>query len=191
MVMSSASGGIRRAISHTVMNLFHRFAPVWLTAGLIVWIEDVFTIEWTYPYCLDRSDGPAYAAHGMPLPYWMWNGVSSLEHDFVPHVYILNIILLGLLLFPVIRWIFDRLVSRDSKWLRTAIAAAGVLLLATHVVLMLILVSVGFYRPATSLGLGDYYRYTDFRPVRFGFRRSNAPDCMPSTFWFPEGWQHK
>ena len=173
------------------MNLLQRYAPVWLTAGLIVWIEDVVTIEWTYPYCLDRSDGPAYAAHGMPLPYWMWNGVASLEHDFVAHIYILNIVILSLLLFPVVRLIFDRLVSPDSKSLRIAISGVGVVLLAIHVAIMLLLVSVGFFRPTTSLSLDGTYSYTDFRPVRFGFRRSNAPDCIPSEFWFPDGWQHQ
>lgn len=172
------------------MNFISRYAPAWLTAGLIVWLEGVFTIEWTYPYCLDRSDGPAYAAHGMPLPFWMWNGVASLEHDFLPHVYILNIIILSLLLFPAVRWIINRLVSPDSKWLRTGISVVGILLLAVHVAIMLLLISVGFFQPTTSMGHDGYYSYTDFRPVRFGFRRSTAPDCIPSKFWFPDGWQH-
>ena len=173
------------------MNPLHRYASIWLTAGLVVWIESLVTIEWTYPYCLDRSDGPAYAAQGMPFPYWMWNGVVSLEHDFVPHIYILNILILGLLFFPVVRWIGDRAIFRDAKWLRTGIGAAGAILLLVHVALTLFLVSVGFYRPTTSLSLGDYYRYTDFRPVRFGLYSSNATACTPSKFWFPDGWQHE
>lgn len=173
------------------MNAFHRYAPILLTAGLVVWIESLVTIEWSYPYCLDRSDGPAYAPQGMPLPYWMWNGVSSLEHDFVPHVYILNIIILCLLLFPAIRWMFDRLVSRESNRVRTAIGVVGAILLVSHIALTILLVSIGFYRPAVSLESGEYYRYSDFRPVRFGLYRSSASDCTPSTFWFPDGWQHK
>ena len=172
------------------MNTIHRYAPILLTAGLVVWIESLVTIEWTYPYCLDRSDGPAYVAQGMPLPYWMWTGVSSLEHHFVPHVYILNIVLLCLVFFPVVRWIVDRFVSRESKWLRTGIAAAGGLLLASHLALTILLVSIGVYRPAMSLELGEYYRYSDFRPVRLGLYRSSTIDCTPSTFWFPDGWQH-
>jgi len=68
------------------MNFPDRYAPLWLTVGLVVRLENLITFEWSYPYCLGRSDGPAYAAQGMPLPYWMWNGVVSLEHDFVPHV---------------------------------------------------------------------------------------------------------
>ena len=45
------------------------------------------------------------------------------------------------------------------------------------------------YRPEISLGLEGYYRYADFRPVRFGFIKSSAADCMPSRFWFPDGWR--
>ena len=172
------------------MNPVRRFAPILLTAGLVVWVESLVTIEWTYPYCLDRSDGPAYAAQGMPVPYWMWNGVVSLEHYFVPHVYILNIVLLCLVFFPVVRWILDRVVSSESNWLRTGVGTVGGLLLMSHVAITIFLVSVGYFRPTTSLSLGDYYHYSDFRPVRFGLTRSNAPDCIPSTFWFPEGWQH-
>jgi hypothetical protein len=172
------------------MNLVNRYAPILLTVGLVLWVEGLVTIEWSYPYCLSQSDGPAYAAHGMPLPYWMWNGVVSLEHDFMPHVYILNVIVLCLLMFPAMRWGLNRVMSPRLKWLRIVIGVVGCLLLLSHVALTALLVSTGYYRPATSLGLGEYYRYTDFRPVRFGFIRSNAADCTPSHFWFPDGWRH-
>ena len=171
------------------MNFLTRYAPIWLTAGLVVWLEGMATVEWTYPYCLDRSDGPAYAAQGMPLPYWMWNGVSSLEHDFVPHVYILNTILLCVLMYPVVRWVLDRAVSRT--WFRSLFGAFGSILLLSHIALTVLMISVGYFRPTTTLTLDGYYRYTDFRPVRIGFNRSNAPDCTPSPFWFPNGWQHE
>jgi hypothetical protein len=172
------------------MNLVNRYTPILLTTGLILWLESLVTIEWSYPYCLSQSDGPAYAAHGMPLPYWMWNGVVSLEHDFMPHAYTLNVIVLCLLTFPAIRWVLNRVISPRLEWLRSVIGAVGCLLLLSHVALTVLLVSTGYYRPATSLGLEGHYRYTDFRPVRFGFIRSNAADCTPSRFWFPDGWRH-
>jgi hypothetical protein len=127
----------------------------------------------------------------MPLPYWMWNGVASLEHDFMPHIYILNIIILCLLLFPVIRWILNRVVSPRLKWLRIVIGLIGGLLLLSHLALTGLLLSTGYFRPEMSLGLDGYYRYADFRPVRFGFIKSHAAACTPSPFWFPDGWRPK
>ncbi|MDQ1590723.1 MAG: hypothetical protein QOG71_1350 [Pyrinomonadaceae bacterium] len=172
------------------MKLVDRYTPILLTVGLVLWVEELFTIEWSYPYCLSQSDGPAYAAQGMPLPYWMWNGVASLEHDFMPLAYILNVLILSLLTFPAIRWVLHRVVSYRLKWLRRVIGAAGCLLLLSHVALTGLLISTGYYRPETSLGLEGYYRYTDFRPVRFGLVHSNATVCQPSRFWFPDGWRH-
>ena len=172
------------------MNSFLRYAPVSLSAGLAVWLEGLVTIEWSYPYCLNQSDGPAYAAQGMPLPYWMWNGVVSLEHDFMPHIYLLNVILIGLLLFPAVLWLLGRDVFRRSTLLRSLIGAIGCLLLLSHVALTIFLVSTGYYRPVKSVGLNGYYSYSDFRPVRIGLYSSNAVPCTPSHFWFPDGWQH-
>lgn len=171
------------------MNLVNRYTTILLTVGLVLWLEGLVTIEWSYPYCLSQTDGPAYAAYGMPLPYWMWNGVVSLEHDFMPHAYILNVIVLCLLTFPAIRWILHRVISPRLKWLRIVIGVVGCLLLLSHVALMGFLISTGYYRPERSLGLGGYYSYAEFRPIRFGFIKSNAADCTPSRFWFPDGWR--
>ena len=170
------------------MKPVNRYTPILLTIGLVLWLEGLVTIEWSYPYCLSQTDGPAYAAHGMPFPYWMWNGVVSLEHDFMPIAYILNVIVLSLLMFPAVRWVLNRFISPGLNWLRSLIGIVGCFLLLSHIALMSFLVSTGYYRPEISLGLEGYYRYSDFRPVRIGFIRSNAADCAPSRFWFPDGW---
>jgi hypothetical protein len=154
-------------------------------------LESLITIEWSYPYCLSQEDGPAYAAYGMPLPYWMWNGVTSLEHDFMPLAYILNVIVFCLLIFPAARWILNRVTSPRLNWLRSIITAVRCLLLLCHIALTGFLVSTGFYRPTISLGLEGYCRYADFRPVRIGFIKSNAADCMQSPFWFQDGRRDK
>lgn len=171
------------------MKLFNRYTPILLTIGLVLWLESLVTVEWSYPYCLSRENGPAYAAYGMPLPYWMWNGAASLEHDFVPLAYVLNVIVLCFLMFPAVRRILNRVLSPRFDWLQSVIGAVGCLLLLSHTALTVFLVSTGFYRPAMSLSLEGYYRYADFRPVRFGFIKSNAADCAPSPFWFPDGWR--
>ena len=172
------------------MNILDRIAPMLLTTGIVVWAEGLITIQWTYPYCLDQSDGPAYAAQGMPLPYWMWNGVASLEHDFVPHIYVLNIVILSLLLFPLVWWIYKRLFGQRPAWTKTVPAAFGALLLVSHVALMALMIWMGWFRPTTSLSREGYWSYSEFRPVRIGGYRGNAPVCTPSQYWFPNGWQH-
>ena len=173
------------------MNALRRYAPILFTAGFVFWLESLITVEWTYPYCLDQSDGPAYAAQGFPLPYWMWNGVASLEHDFMPHVYFLNAVILFLLFYPLTRWLFwGAAFNGRPAGLRGLIGAAGASLLLINAAMICVMVGGGYYRPTVSLELGEYYRYSDFRPVRIGFHRSNAPTCTPSRFWFPNGWQH-
>ena len=176
---------------HERLTLLGIYVPTLLTAGTIVWFQSLVTIEWTYPYCLDRSDGPAYAAQGLPLPYWMWNGVVSLEHDFVPHVYVLNFVILFLLFFPTVRFVWNRVFVWSPVWVRAAIVALGASAFAVHVALTVLMIGVGYYRPTTTLGQEGYYSYIDFRPVRIGFHRGNAPACTPSPFWFPNGWQRK
>lgn len=173
------------------MNSLARYAPLLLTAGIDVWLESAVTVEWTYPYCLDLSDGPAYAAQGFPLPYWMWNGVVSLEHDFVPLVYVLNLGILFVLLFPVVHLVWNRVSSSLPKWLQSMIAAIGASVFAVNVLLTLLMISTGYFRPTTTLGLEGYYSYTDFRPTRIGFYRGNAPACTPSRYWFPDGWRRQ
>lgn len=168
------------------MNPVNRYTTILLTVGLILWLESLVTIEWSYPYCLNQTDGPAYAALGMPLPYWMHTGVASLEHYFMPHIYILNVTILCLLMYPVIRRVLNRIVPPRLKWLRTAIGAFGCLLLLSHLALTGLLISTGYYRPVMSLELANYYRYTDFRPVGISLIKSNAPACTPSNFWFNE-----
>jgi hypothetical protein len=172
------------------MRFIHRFVPLLVTAGIVVCLESVFTIEWTHPYCLNQSDGPAYGAYGMPLPYWMWNGAVSLEHEFAAHVYVLNIVLLCLLFFPGVQWALNRVLIRNRPSISRGLAVVASLLLVVHAAITILMVSGGWYRPTWSLGAAGYYNYSEFRPVRFGFYRSNAPPCVRSPYWFPEGWRH-
>jgi hypothetical protein len=168
------------------MNRLNRYASLLLTAAIAVGLESIITVEWTYPYCLGPTDGSAYAAQGWPLPYWMWNGVASLEHDFLPHVYLLNVLLISLLLFPAIRWVWNRAFSGLPGWMRSSIAIAAALLLLSQLGLTILMVNIGALRPSTNFLLANDNRYSDLRPVRVGLHRSNAPVCTPSSFWFPK-----
>lgn len=175
-----------------MMSLVNRYTPILLTIGLVGWLP--ITIEWSFPYCMSQEDGPMSAVFGMPMPYTSVNGASSLLYDFMPHIFLLNVGVLCLLMFPAIRWLFNRIDSHRLQWLRRLLGVVGSLLLLSFVGFWVLLLSSGLYNPV--LTLGNYYRYSELRPVRVhslfspSATKSSFEDCTPSRFWFPDGWRH-
>src|ERR1043165_8401429 len=90
------------------LNVIIRYPAFLLTLGLVGWFEEVFTIEWSFPYCSSLEDGPASAVFGMPLPYVRWSGVSSMEYEFMLSVFIANILILSAIAFPFVSWAVRR-----------------------------------------------------------------------------------
>jgi hypothetical protein len=165
-----------------ITQILSRYAPILLTIGLVGWLELFVTIEWTYPYCTNPTDGEARPAFGMPFPYSMPLPVS-LEYSFMPLAYVLNLAVLCLLVFPAVRWLLERTASLGQ---RPAIGGIGCLLFVALVGFNVLLLAVGGWRPVFLLEPYDG-SYSDFRPVRFGV--SPAAVCTPSRFWFPKGWR--
>jgi hypothetical protein len=169
-----------------LLRLLAGYAPLLLCLGLAFWLENTVTLHWSLPYCSSQEDGPAYAALGLPLPFERYSGASSHEFFFMPHVYLLNVVLLAAALFPVVRW----LLTQAS----VGVAALNVVGLAGAVLLLLSLgmtawaLQSGALRPAGSLGAEQYGGYTEYRPVGLG--AVGAIECPASPFWFPHGWLH-
>ncbi len=164
----------------------HYFILFSISVALAGWLQILITIEWSYPYCLDQSDGPGYIIQGMPLPYWRWSGASSLDYIYLPHIYIVNLIILAVLFFPLVSWVLNIKIFQVLM-AKIYLAVFGGLLFTTYLV-----VGTGmhtFYRPVSSLGLEGYYKYMDFRPVKLGYLQTPGTHCTPSAFWFPEGWK--
>jgi hypothetical protein len=90
--------------------------------ALAVAIEAIFPVFWWYPYCNRPDNGPGYPGIGFPLPYRQFTGVSSEEYFAMPHVYILNIILLSLVIYMALWPCF--------AWLRRSGATVGRIVLA-------------------------------------------------------------
>jgi hypothetical protein len=59
-----------------------------VSLGFIV-VEFV-PFAWWHPYCDRMDDGPGYFAYGLPFPFRAFSGVSSLEYNFLPFVYLLD-----------------------------------------------------------------------------------------------------
>jgi hypothetical protein len=82
--------------------------PASLRAAALLWaisaalcIEWQFEIAWWHPYCDAPSDGPAYNAYGLPLPFRQFSGISSMKFNAMPHVYLLDIALLAAASYPI------------------------------------------------------------------------------------------
>jgi len=89
-------------LPHSLDKLVQRGAVGAFTCGLVLTGELLFTIEWSFPKCSAPWDGPSPAVFGAPIPYERWGGSSS-EYVFIPRVYLLNVALLMVVVFPFVR----------------------------------------------------------------------------------------
>ena len=170
---------------HVPGRLLGAHAPLWLTLGLVALLERLITVEWSKPYCMDPTDGPAFAATGIPLPYETYGGASSLEFLFMPHIYALNLAVLSLIVYPAVRRAFNSRFMSKTKSRRVRIGAAGAVSAFLVLAWVVSCVHVGWLRPVSSIGDDRYGRWAEFRPVgvKWSFGQSNA--CTPSSYWFP------
>src|SRR5688572_28118205 len=93
-------------------NLRKHMVDVVAALVLATWLDLLVTIEWSYPYCMQPADGPAYPAVGFPLPYAAASHVSSLEFLLMPHVFALNLLLIGAALYPLVRFLHRAIVGK-------------------------------------------------------------------------------
>jgi hypothetical protein len=170
-------------------KFLNRRSALLLALGIVMCLQSFYTIEWSFPYCSSQADGPASAAFGMPLPYIQWSGVSSLEYDFLPLVYILNVLLLLMLAWPITSLLLRKLPEKRSS-IRTGLGLVGIALAFLVTAGVVLLVSIGAWRPTSSLTRKGYYSYSDFRPIRFTVNNLHYY-CTPSPAWFPNGWTQR
>lgn len=160
-----------------------RVAKLALAFGVACVLESFFTIEWSYPYCSNPDSGPAYPVMGMPMPYTVFGGVSSLEYIFMPHVYAANLLLLTAFVYPVSTWLVR------SKLRAKVAGAAGLAGAGFAGVLLALGLGIGALIPVGSIADGGFMRYEELRPVALGFYPAGMDRCKPSRFWFPQGWR--
>ena len=175
------------------MNVATKFLDRWssflLALGIVMCLEALCTIEWSFPSCSSQEDGPAAAVFGMPFPYIQWGGVSSLEYDFMPLVYALNVLALLALFWPSIRHLLGLFAERRSG-IRTALGASGLALALVVSAGIVFLIGIGAWQPAAHVGLYGEDRYFDLRPLRFTLNDLHY-ECTPSQAWFPDRWVPK
>ena len=152
-----------------------------LTAlGAAWWFEKVMTLEWSYPYCSVRDDGPAGAVFGFPLPYEQASIVDSATHFFIPWLYVVNLIAIAGAVFLVLHLLGPRFGTSKPRALKLRVGAIGAALLLTAILLEVSALSMGVWRPTSSFS--ESPRFSELRPVAVAFRRQR--DCTASPFWF-------
>lgn len=156
------------------------------TMGLVMAAERLITIEWSFPYCNDRQDGPASAVFGAPFPYERWCGATSLVYDFVPLFYVLNVLILFSIALHIVRRTAEHLARRSPRAAYGTIAVCGALLCWLVTARHVLLLAIGFWFPVASIEKPPYDSYDVLRPVGVSFGRHY--DCTPSKFWFPPKW---
>ena len=174
--------GVRTDLK-AVSEFLNRWAAVFLALGIVMCLVSLFTIEWSFPYCSSQADGPASAVFGMPLPYIQWTGVSSIEYEFMPPMYAMNILVLWALAWPLTRLLLQLLPKKRSS-IRTGLGLTGLTLALIVTAGVTLLVGIGEWRPTACLGLYGRDRYVDLRPVRFTVNDLHY-ECTPSPSWFP------
>lgn len=150
---------------------------------LAMCLEFLITLEWSYPYCTQPSDGPAYPVVGFPLPYAVASHVSSLEFFFMPHVVALNLLLISTALYPLI-FFLNQFIAANSALKVLGLVAFFFLGIAA---LMIRGPSFSVGVPVWSIGDGPVI-YGDLRPVGFtSFEVVHSKrKCRSSRFWFPD-----
>lgn len=170
-------------LPHSLGKLTFQHAVGVFTCGLALTVELLCTIEWSFPNCSDPWNGPSPAIFGAPIPYERWGG-SSLEYVFMPHVYLLNVALLMVVVFPFARGFSKVLARRWPQLTYRGLIASG-LLLCIGVLGVQVLALGTFWHPVTSIAdlPGDSWR--ELRPIRVTMGRHYhcAPSAI-STFWF-------
>ena len=167
--MNDEAGG------HTTRGLWAAFL---FALGVTAAAEVFVTVEWSFPYCNDPQAGPASAVFGAPFPYERWSEASSLQYDFVPHLYILNLGILCAAAWPLFRRLSRRWFARGDR--RAGILGLGLCLLVGG--WQVFRLSSNLWSPVASLEHVLYDSFRELRPV--GVALGRHYECSPSSFWF-------
>lgn len=148
--------------------------PAWLsTISLAIIFVSSVLVEWSFPYCSDPVDGPAYALFGSPLPFITFSGVSSMRFDFAPHIFIIDVTVISLFFAPVVGAVFRRL----PRWINRGLGVVAAATLLCAVCWGGILAHVDFLRPTSDISSPPWVTYSSMRPVGLAF--GVHYDCKP------------
>lgn len=122
---------------------------VLLPLGAASWLVSFGVMEWSFPYCSSQADGPATAVFGFPLPFMRMSEVTSLTIYFLPHAYLLDVVLVGGALLALGNLVRARLPSVQAR--RFLLGGLGAALLMMQMLWHGVFLARGVEVPMTSI----------------------------------------
>jgi heme/copper-type cytochrome/quinol oxidase subunit 4 len=126
---------------------------------------------WWHPDCNLAEPFNQSAAAGLPLPY-VQRSVATSDIFYMPHIMLLNLIIVAGVALPLTIFLFRRLRARRAQVIQ---AVASVILLS--LLLVLVIGTILVLEPTRSLASSNE-SYFDYRPVIGGFRTTGGSRCV-------------
>jgi len=108
-----------------------------------------------------------------------------MEYFYMPSIFVLNVVILFAIAFPLVSWAVKRVASPVQSRRRSTLKFVGLALLLSVSAWNILLVQSGFYKVPVSTIASGYETYSEFRPVRFTFKHLHY-NCTPSSYWFKD-----
>ena len=153
------------------LQFLRKYSPHLWSVFLAIVVVTFWSIRWWHPSCNLLSDGGGFSAYGIPLPFAQ-STVFSMESKFMPHMLVLNLFIVGVLLFSLCRFIFRRLAVASPRSASVA-AVVGALLSSIAVALLVFFTTVpGLFIPVSSIA-DSPESYFSYRPEFIAVRGGN------------------
>jgi hypothetical protein len=162
----------------------NKYAPMVFSVLIAILFGHLFSLEWSRPICQSLSESDS-SAFGFPFPYMKWSGVSSMEFNIMPHMYLVNVLILSMLVFFSIRKIFRKHLPVEKLPLRMIVGGFSFAIVTIFFCANLFLLLDGtMFSSVQSIGDKTYGTYFEYRPVSLAIIGDGGYDCKASDFWF-------
>jgi hypothetical protein len=139
-----------------------RYTAALLTLVAALSAQAASNVKWWSPICDLTADGGGFYATGFPFPAARPT-VMSLEFVYMPHVQVLNLIVLAAVLYPLIAFLHGKVTGwlPSTRWPLAWIALSLALMVGGITALM----TAELGRPTLSIADEGYDHYWDLRPA--------------------------
>jgi hypothetical protein len=122
----------------------------------------------------------------MPMSYKIASSASSLTDLFMPHVYVVNLVLLAALAYPICHLLAGH--GRIRAGVAGGVGLFGIFCASVSFIWLL---AIGALIPVVSIAGVSIAQYHELRPVAVIFNSmGNLDQCKASYFWFSNRWQY-
>jgi hypothetical protein len=146
-------------------------SPVIWAVSIAVAVQLFAPQIWWHPDCNLAEPFNQSAAAGLPFPY-VQRSVATSDIFYMPHIMLLNVIIVTAVALPVTIFLLRRLRARHAQAIQ---AVASVIVLS--LLLVLVIGTILVLEPTDSIA-SSYESYFDYRPVFTGFKTTSGSRCV-------------